>query len=197
MGVKAERAEVTRAALLAAARALIGGRGYAAVGTEQIVQRAGVTRGALYHHFPSGKAALFEAVVEQVSAELAERIATEALAHEDPRDQLRTGCEIFLDACVEPELQQLLLLDAPSVLGWQRWREIDARHGLGLIEFGLQSAMDSGRIEPAPVKPLAHAILGALDEGAMLVARADDIERARAEVLETLERLFEGLLRPG
>ena len=82
------------------------------------------------------------------------------------------------------------------MLGWQRWREIDARHGLGLIEFGLGAAMENGRIERAPVKPLAHAILGALDEAAMLVARADDVERARAEMLDTLERLFAGLLRP-
>lgn len=195
MGIKADRAEATRAQLLRHARALFAQRGYAAVGTEEIVGRAGVTRGALYHHFPAGKAALFEVVIEEVSAELAQRIAAEALSQDDPWDQFRTGCAIFLDAAIEPELQQLLLLDAPSVLGWQRWREIDARHGLGLIEFGLQSAMDGGRIEPAPVKPLAHAILGALDEGAMLVARADDVERARAEVFETLERLFAGLLR--
>lgn len=195
MGVKADRAEATRAQLLADARALFAERGYAAVGTEEIVQRAGVTRGALYHHFPAGKAALFEAVIEHVSAELAQRIAAEALTTDDPWDQFRAGCALFLDACLDPELQQLLLLDAPSVLGWQRWREIDGRHGLGLIEFGLQNAMDRGRIDPVPVKPLAHAILGALDEGAMLVARADDVERARAEVLETLERLFSGILR--
>jgi AcrR family transcriptional regulator len=196
MGIKADRAEATRTQLLDNAHTLFAQRGYAAVGTEQIVARAGVTRGALYHHFPAGKAELFEAVIEEVSAELAQRIATEALAKEDPWDQFRTGCAIFLDACLDPELQQLLLLDAPSVLGWQRWREIDARHGLGLIEFGLQSAMDSGRIDAAPVKPLAHAILGALDEGAMFVARSDDVERARAEVLQTLERLFAGLLAP-
>ena len=196
MGVKAARAEATRAALIGKARSLFAERGYAGVGTEQIVRHAGVTRGALYHHFPAGKAELFEAVVETVSAELAQRIASEALAETDPWDQFRRGCAIFLDAALDPELQQLLLLDAPAVLGWQRWREIDAQHGLGLIEFGLSAAMESGRIEPAPVKPLAHAILGALDEGAMLVARADDVERARTEVLETLERLFAGLLRP-
>ena len=106
MGTKAARAEATRGALVSRARSLFAEHGYAAVGTEEIVQRAGVTRGALYHHFPAGKAALFEAVVEDVSAELAQRIATEALAEPDPWDQFRRGCAIFLDAALDPELQQ-------------------------------------------------------------------------------------------
>ena len=194
-GRQAERSEATRSGLVATARRLFAERGYSNVGTEEIVRSAGVTRGALYHHY-AGKRELFEAVVEQVSAELAQRIAEQALAQEDPWDQFRVGCALFLDACTEPELQRILLLDAPSVLGWEQWREIDARHGLGLIQIGLANAMESGRIERQDPKALAHVILGALDEAAMLVARAEDPVRARAEVMATLERVLGGLLRP-
>lgn len=191
---QAERSEATREALIAAARALFAEHGYAGVGTEEIVRAAGVTRGALYHHF-GGKKDLFEAVYERVERELAERIAAGALAGGGaaPLDAMRAGAEMFLQACTEPEAQQIALLDGPSVLGWDRWREIAAEHGLGLIEATLQAAIEAGAIADQPVRPLAHVLMGALDEAAMLVARAEDPEQMRGDVGRTLDSLLAGL----
>lgn len=191
---QAERSESTRAALIAAARTLFAERGYAEVGTEEIVRAAGVTRGALYHHF-SGKRDLFEAVYEQIEVELAQRIATGALdaGAAEPLAAMRAGAEMFLQACTEPEAQRIVLLDGPSVLGWDRWREIAAEHGLGLIEGTLQAAIDAGAIRDQPVRPLAHILMGALDEAAMLVARAEDPDAMRLEVGHTLDTLLAAL----
>jgi AcrR family transcriptional regulator len=189
---QASRSQATRAALVAAARELFAERGYAGVGTEEIVRRAGVTRGALYHHF-EGKRELLEAAYEQIETELAQRIAERALASSDPLAGMRAGLELFLEACLEPEVQRIVLLDAPAVLGWDRWREIAASRGLGLLEASLQAAIDAGQIEAQPVKPLAHVLMGALDEAAMLVAGAEDPEAMRTEVAATLDRILDGL----
>ena len=191
---QAERSQTTRAALIAAARGLFAEHGYTGVGTEEIVRAAGVTRGALYHHF-ADKRELFEAVYEQVEVELAERIASGALESGagSPLDAMRAGAEMFLQACTEPEAQRIALLDGPSVLGWDRWREIAAEHGLGLIEASLRAAIDAGAISDQPLRPLAHVLMGALDEAAMLVARAEDPEAMRAEVGRTLDSLLDGL----
>ncbi len=193
-----ERSEATREALVAAARILFAEHGYAGVGTEEIVRAAGVTRGALYHHFDD-KRELFAAVYERIEAELAERIAAGALAANaaSPLEAMRAGAEMFLAACTEPAVQQIALLDGPAVLGWDRWRAIAAEHGLGLIEASLQAAIEAGAIVAQPVRPLAHVLMGAMDEAAMLVARAEDPEQARAEVGGTLELLLNGLRRSG
>src|SRR5262245_19323155 len=166
-----ERSETTRTALIAAARELFAERGYAAVGTEEIVRAAGLTRGALYYHF-GGKRELFEAVYEEIEREVTERIARDALTGSDLLEALRAGARAFLAHCLEPEVQQIVLLDAPAVLGWERWREIGARYGLGLIEAALNAAMDAGEISRVPIRPLAHVLMGALDEAAMAVARS-------------------------
>jgi AcrR family transcriptional regulator len=191
---QAERTEATQAALIAAARPLFAQRGYAGVGTEEIARSAGVTRGALYHHF-DGKRELFEAVYEQIEIELAERIASGALQANatSPLVAMKAGAEMFLLASTEPETQRIVLLDGPSVLGWDRWREIATEHGLGLIEATLQAAIEAGEIDSQPIRPLAHVLMGALDEAAMLVARAEDAERMRAEVGRTLAALLDGL----
>jgi AcrR family transcriptional regulator len=193
-----ERSEATRAALVAAARTLFARHGYAAVGTEEIVRAAGVTRGALYHHFRD-KQDLFLAVCEQVEGELTERIAQRVIGDGagDPVAALLAGAQMFLDVCAEPEIQRITLLDAPSVLGWERWREMGQRYGLGLVQAALQAAMDAGELEPQPVRPLAHLLLGALDEAALLVARSDDPAATRAEVGETVARLIAALRRRG
>jgi AcrR family transcriptional regulator len=191
---QAERTEATRDALIEAARPLFAERGYADVGTEEIVRAAGVTRGALYHHF-DGKRDLFEAVYERIEVELARRIAGGALGSgaTEPLEAMRAGAEMFLRAATEPEAQRIVLLDGPSVLGWDRWREIATEHGLGLIEATLQAAIEAGAIAEQPVRPLAHVLMGALDEAAMLVARAEDPELMRAEVGRTLDALLVGL----
>jgi AcrR family transcriptional regulator len=190
---KAEQSEATRAALLATARAMFAERGYAAVGTEEIVRSAGVTRGALYHHF-AGKAELFAAVYEEVERELLESIAASAVGGAtDPLQALRQGARAFFDACEDPAVQRISLIDAPSVLGWERWRDIGMRYALGLVQEVLGEAMEAGLIARQPVGPLAHLLLGAIDEGAMLVARADDGGETRAQVTAALEGFLDAL----
>jgi AcrR family transcriptional regulator len=193
---KVEQREATTAALIAAARALFAERGYAGVGTEEIVQLAGVTRGALYHHFRGGKEELFQAVLVQVSAETTQRVLLEAGSQPDPWNELVHGINAFLDACMSPEMQRIVLIDGPSVLGWDAWRAIDAENSLGVIEAVVQSAIDAGQMAPQPTRAVAHVLLGALDEAAMVVARADDPATAREEMGQTLRRLLEGLRGP-
>ena len=193
---KAAQREATTAALIAAARTLFAERGYAGVGTEEIVQQAGVTRGALYHHFKGGKEDLFRAVLVQVSAETAQRVMHAALAADDPWEALVVGSDAFLDASVTPEVQRIMLVDGPSVLGWDVWRAADADYALGMLEQALQRAIDAGRLLPQPARALAHVLLGALDEAAMVVARAEDPKVARAEMGQAVRRLLEGLRGP-
>src|SRR5947209_952346 len=189
---KAEQSEATRSALVAAARTLFAERGYAAVGTEEIVRAAGVTRGALYHQF-ADKRDLFRAVFEQVDAEVVQRIAERALSRDDPLDALRTGVVEWLDACAEPELQRIVLLDAPAVLGFEEWRSVGERSGLGVIVAGLERAMDAGAIARQPLRALAHVVIGSLDEAALYVARAEDKAAARSEMAQVLDRMVEAL----
>jgi AcrR family transcriptional regulator len=191
---QAERSAATRGALVAAARRLFAERGYAAVGTPEVAAAAGVTRGALYHQF-TGKADLFRAVYEQVEREVTERIG-ELMASagaSDPLAALNAGAEAFLDAVADPEVQRIALLDAPAVLGWDTWREIGLKYGLGMTEAALRAAIDAGRIADQPVRPLAHVLLGALDEAALYVARAEDPVAARAEMGPLFARLLGGL----
>jgi AcrR family transcriptional regulator len=191
-GRKAEQAEATRSALLKVARGLFAERGFADVSTEEIVQRAGVTRGALYHHFRD-KRDLFRTVFERVEEEVAEKIAGAALSETDPWEQQKVALRAFLDVCLEPAVQRIVLVDAPSVLGLEDWRDIEAAYGLALVRAGLQSVMDAGLIERQPLEPLAHLLFGALTEAGMMIARAEDVAAARAEVGESVERLLEGL----
>lgn len=186
------RSQETRRLLVTAARALFGTHGYAGVGTEEIVRAAGVTRGALYHQFRD-KAGLFAAVAEEVEAEIAERIAAGAAEVADPVAALRVGAQLFLQACAEPEVERIILLDAPAVLGWEAWRDLAGRYGLGLVQFALQSAMDVGAIVPQPVVPLSHALIGALDECALYVARSEDPRAAREECAAIFDRILSSI----
>jgi AcrR family transcriptional regulator len=189
---QAERSAATREALIAAARELFTIRGYENVGTEEIVRAAGVTRGALYHHF-GDKASLLEAAYARIEAESTERVARVVLGSdlEGPLEAMKAGIAAFLEECARPELRQIALHDAPAVLGWERWREIGAANGLGLIEASLAAAIEAGEMRELPVKQTAHLLMGALDEAAMLLAR-DERPEARAEVTEVLVALLEG-----
>jgi AcrR family transcriptional regulator len=192
---KAEQAEATRAKLVRVARDLFARRGYAGVGTEEIVRRAKVTRGALYHHFRDKKD-LFRAVHEQFEKELVESLGERIAGIQDARELLDTGVRSFLDACTDPALAQISLIDAPSVLGWVEWREIDARYGMGLVRLGLEAAMEQGVIPRQDPEPLAHLLLAALGEAALLIANADEPQRARREVEGPLLALLEGIQTP-
>ena len=183
----------TRAELMRVARALFAERGYAAVGTEEIVARANVTRGALYHHF-ADKKDLFRAVHEELEEELVAGVGERIAGIEDPWELAVTGVRAFLDACQNDRaLRQIALIDAPAVLGWEEWREIDARYGLGLVTFGLRNGMDAGVFRERDVTPLAHLLIGAMTEAALMVANASDPYAARREAEPALLALLEGL----
>lgn len=192
-GRKAEQSDATRAALLRAARALFARRGYGAVGTEEIVRRARVTRGALYHHFRDKKD-LFRAVHEQLEAEMARKIGADfaEAGGDDPLELLRAGARTFLDHTTRP-IARITLVEAPAVLGWAEWREIDERYGLGLVIAALEQAMAAGQLRHQPVKPLAYLLLAAIGEAGMLVASADDPQAMREEIEPALLGLLEGL----
>jgi len=193
-----ERTAQTRAALIAAARRLFGAEGFAEVGAERITREAGMTRGALYHQF-ANKADLFAAVLDQVEAEIAERVAG-AVAGFDPADttgMLLAGADAWLDASSEPDLQRIVLLDGPSVLGWDRWREICLRHTVGLIAALLQDGIDRGSLPPQPVQALTHVLVGAVDEAALYIAQAPDGAAARADMDLVIRRLTLALAVPG
>jgi AcrR family transcriptional regulator len=189
---KAEQSEATRRELVKVARRLFAKRGYAATPIEEIVRSAGVTRGALYHHF-EGKQDLFLAVFEEMEGELSQQVADAAAKEPRPELHLEVGCQAMLDACLDPAVQRIALLDAPSVLGWQSWHEIEERHALGLLRMAVEGAMDAGHIERQPAGPLAQVLLGALIEAALAIARAEDVEAARAEIGASLGRLIDGL----
>jgi AcrR family transcriptional regulator len=197
---QADRTAATRAALVAAARGLFAEHGYAEVGTERIVHAAGVTRGALYHQF-ADKADLFAAVLEAVETDLTGRLI-EAVAKvvdadsADPLTMLVTGADAWLDASAEPEVRQIALLDGPAVLGYQRWREVGMRYGFGLVSSLLTELMDAGAIPVQPIEPLAHVLIGALDEAALYVALADDPVRARNEIRPVVHRLVATIVGP-
>jgi AcrR family transcriptional regulator len=186
-----DRSAATRARLVKAARELFTERPYAEVGTEEIVRRARVTRGALYHHF-TDKRDLFRAVHEQLEAELVDAIAHQlaASAGGDPLEGLRTGVRSYLDACEDPSFARITLIDAPAVLGWVEWRRIDEEYALRLIVLGLEGAMEAGALRRQPVLPMAHLLLGTMGEAGLRVANG---EGRRDEVEGALMALLDGL----
>lgn len=189
---QAERSSTTRAALLAAGRELFAQHGFSGTGREDVVDRAGVTRGALQHHFGT-KDALFRAVFEQIEQDLMAAVATAAMGGADPLAQVRLGCGAFLDACLDPAVQRIALIDAPAVLGWVTWHEIEDRYALGLVVEGIRHAMDAGQITPGNPEPVARLLLGALTEAARVVVNARHQRAARREVGEVVDRLLAGL----
>jgi AcrR family transcriptional regulator len=191
---QAQRSATTRDALVQAARPLFAAGGFAAVGTEAIVRAAGVTRGALYHQF-ADKTELFAAVFEVVEAALTQRIddVVSNSGLEDPVELMLLGARAWLDACAEPEAHRIVLVEAPAVLGWIRWREVGLRYGLGLVQGLLDYAMQVGSIRQQPLEPLAHVLIGALDEAALFVAQSETPDRARADVLAVLEDLLRAM----
>lgn len=191
-GRRERDALVTREALVAAAAKLFTARGYTEVGTEQVVAAAKVTRGALYHHF-TDKRDLFRAVHERVEQSLVEGIAAKMDGVADPWEVLVTGTRAFLDACDDPAVKQIALIDAPAVLGWREWREVDERYGLGLMKAALGAAMEAGELRQVPLEALSHLMLGALAEAAFVIANADAPAAARADAEEALFALLEGL----
>jgi len=190
---QAQRRASTRRALLDAARSLFAEKGYHGTAAEEIVGRAGLTRGALYHHFED-KRDLFRVVVDEMEGEIDEEIEAAERAQPGLPEAVMAGYRAFIDAVLDPEMRRTFFLDGPSVLGWE-WREIDARHAVGKIEEGLEALIAEGHMEPQPVGPLARLINGTLLEAAFFVAASEDPEAARDEVWGAMERLVGGLMR--
>jgi AcrR family transcriptional regulator len=190
---KFQKGQTTRRHLVETATRLFAKAGYEATSTEHVLAAADVSRGALYHHFDS-KETLFEAVLEAMEAEIAQSIRAAARGHADPVDALRAGCDAWLRLAREPAVRQIVLIDAPSVVGWQKWREIDERYGLGLMKASLHAAANAGRVRKELADVFAYMLLAALNEIALIVARADDagpaLRKGRAAAKELLDKLF-------
>ncbi|MBB4685074.1 TetR/AcrR family transcriptional regulator [Amycolatopsis jiangsuensis] len=189
-----ERSDSTRSALTTAARTLFGTRGYHDVPAEEITRTAGVTRGALYHHF-NDKQGLFRAVVVEVERDLTAEVAGVLAAAADPLSGLATALTVFLDACLREEVQRISLTDAPAVLGWDTWREIEHEYGLGLLVETLTKARESGVLVDIPVRALAQLVLSAVMEAARMIAKATDPDRVRADTQQVLATWLSGLVR--
>jgi AcrR family transcriptional regulator len=177
---------------MAAARRLFAERGYADVPTDEIVAAASLTRGALYHHF-ADKRALFESVFLELEAEITAEIAA-AGSSGTGWPAITAALSTFLDLCLRPEVVQIALTDAPAVLGWARWREIEAEHGLRLIVDQLQGLADAGELAGGPVELLAQLALSATVEAALVIAHAADPAAARARAEIALLTLLSGLI---
>ncbi len=184
-----ERRAATRAALVAAGRERFARDGFDATAAETLVADAGVTRGALYHHFPGGKRELFRAVIEQVETEVIAELGTKLTGGGDPLDLLVVAVDAFLDRCEDPEFAGLALQQAPAVLGWAEWRALDLQYGLGLTVTALQAAMDAGAIAPQPAAPLGHLLVAALGEAGLLIAAGEERDAVRAPLVSLLDGL--------
>jgi AcrR family transcriptional regulator len=191
---QAERTEATRGRLISTARRLFAGKGFAATSTEEILSEAAVSRGALYHHFPS-KTDLFQAAFEQVEDEVTAQVLQAATkdGETDPMRILQVGFGAFLDQCLNPEVQRIVMLDGPTVLGWDLWHELDERYAFGTLKTVLTVAADTGRIEESAIEPLSHLLLGAIMQAGMVVARSDDPLTAKRAMTETFAGIVSAL----
>jgi AcrR family transcriptional regulator len=195
MDVKSRReeyTEATRRALLDSAAALFEAKGYAATSVEEVVRGARVTRGALYHHFRS-KQELFEAVYDELEGGIVDRVAATFGTHPDAWSQALAGVDIFLDACTEPRYHRIVLEEGPAALGYDRWRERNEHHSMGLVRAMLQILMDNGDIRRQPLDLVSRVVFSALTETGLAVAAADDREAARVQAGELSRRLLESL----
>lgn len=188
---QAERTEATTGALVEAARELFASNGYDATSLDAVAARAGVTKGAVYHHF-EGKRQLFEAVFTREVERIAMPLAAAYGRKKDPWDAFQAGCRAFLDECLDPGLQRIVLLDASAAIGWEQIRQLESPL-LQMMELGISLAADAGRIAPRKPGPLAHFLYGALCETAMIVARAGDQKAAHREAVSEIGRVLDGL----
>jgi AcrR family transcriptional regulator len=187
------RGEATRGQLVAIATRMFAERGYEDTSIEAVLREAGVSRGSLYHHFAS-KEALFEAVAEGVETSVGAQTLAAASSAEGPVEALRAASLAWIRLAGDPVVRRILLIDGPSVLGWERWRAMEEDHALGGVRAVLQIVADQGKLRPELVGTMAHVLLASVNEVALLVARSDDKEaamRAGADAIdELLQRLF-------
>jgi AcrR family transcriptional regulator len=191
---RSERGGATRRELLRAATTLFAELGYEATSTEAVLQRSGISRGSLYHHF-ANKRALFEAVLDEVEANVAQGLLAAAADAQSPREALRAGCSEFLRLATTRTVRQIVLIDAPTAVGWEKWREIDERHAFGMLRAAVAAIDEESSLE-APPELIAHMLLASLIELAMVVARASRPKTALREAGQALDVLIDRLLPP-
>jgi AcrR family transcriptional regulator len=194
-GKRAAQGRATRGQLVEVATRLFADHGYEGTSIDAVLSAAGVSRGALYHHF-AGKEALFEAVVFAVSERVTGELAETVRGCPDPVAALHTAAQAWVGLAGDPVIARVVLVDAPSVLGWERWRTMDEGRTLGAMRAMLQAVSDTGRLPAGLVDPFAHMILAALDEITLVIARAPDSAAAVAEGRAAVEELLSRLLRP-
>jgi AcrR family transcriptional regulator len=194
-GKRAAQGRATRGQLIEVATRLFAEHGYEGTSIEAVLSVAGVSRGALYHHF-AGKEALFEAVVAAVSDQVTMDLGEAVSGCDDPVDAMLTAARAWIGLAVDPVIQRVVLVDAPSVLGWDRWRAMDDGRTLGAMRTMLQAVSDSGRLPSELVDPFSHMVLAALDELVLVVARAADSTAAVAEGKLAADELLRRLLQP-
>jgi AcrR family transcriptional regulator len=195
MSEKIEKGISTRERIVATARRLFAASGYGGTSTEALLKEAAISRGALYHHFEN-KEALFAAVLEAVEVDIESATARASANIDDPAEALHAAFDAFLDLACDQEVRQIVLIDAHSVVGWQKWREIEERHGFGRLKAGLKVIARAGRMREDMVDIFAHMLLATLIEVAFLIARAPDPQVAartgRSAMNELLDRLLSG-----
>jgi AcrR family transcriptional regulator len=196
MNKNVERGEATRSHLVEVATRLFSANGYEGTSIETVLAESGVSRGSLYHHF-KGKDALFWAVLEGVGARVGEQIMAELKGVTDPIAALRIDCLAWIRLARDPVVQQTVLIDAPAVLGWERWRDLNEQTNLGIYRSELAYAADQGRIDPEHVDVFAHIVLVAVNEIAMMIARSPDPDAALAAGESALSEFLDRLLGGG
>lgn len=192
--IKAQQSEATRSRLLEIASDLFTRDGYANTATEEIVQLAGVTRGALYHHFGS-KEGLFAAVLHHLQQQVGQHIETVVAHYPDPWQQLLAGSIAFLEISLDPQIQRIMLIDAPAVLGWSLWRELDAQYSMKSLYEVLAALIEAGQLPALPLDALTHLLGGAMNEATLWIAQATDPPTALAEATYALTHLLTSLRR--
>jgi AcrR family transcriptional regulator len=195
MNKKVERGRATRGQLVEIATGLFAEHGYEDTSIDAVLHAAQVSRGALYHHF-NGKEALFAAVFEAVEVAVGDDMVAAVEGMTDPVAALHAGCLAWIRLAGDPVVQRIVLIDAPSVLGWQRWREIEEEHALGMTKAALRLVADAGRLPASLVDPFAHMLLASLNEIAIVIARADDRPAAMREGQAAVEEFLRRLLPP-
>ncbi len=195
--LRAEQVAQTRAALVAAGRTLFGTKGFAATSVEDLARAARVTTGALYHHFPT-KAAVFEAVFEQVHAEMLVATAVAATAAQSALEVLDAGFDVFLDWVLEPTVQRIIVTDGPAVLGLARFVELDERYALEPAVHALEAANAAGQLRVEDPQTLALLLFGAMTRAGLLIASSPDPKATRDNVGATFRQMMSGFLaEPG
>ena len=192
MATQSERREATRAAIVKAAKRLFGERGFAGTTMDHVATAAHVAKGAVYHHFKT-KEALFEAVFDQVSEDLVAEVERAARSENDALAAMAAGTQAYFAACATDATGQIILRDGPAVLGWERWREIDARHFGGGFPLALARAMEDGLIARQPVEPLSRLLLGAVTEAAVACSAGSDLHKTGAEYARAFRPLLDAL----